>query len=724
MKRLFGFSVTAALALCLVCFAACTDDVSSNVSNQPGKFTTAPVVTLTAENGRLKVSWTDSVPKADSYDIYYIKGTYNAVQKVKTGEKLTQKQSGERISGLTNGDTYSVLVTANKSKTSSIDSAAVQLAPGGGNHTSNGNDNNNGGDDGDGDGDGDGNEGNGNEGNGNEGNGNEGNGNEGNGNEGNGNEGNGNEGNGNEGNGNEGNGNPVEPNKPVLALRSIPGAIICTWTQITPPADSFDLYYYDEGGLSAGVLKTGSKVANVTSPYTLTNLRNGGTYSVLITANRGGSAIDSAVMEGRPNAENKRGVGYDFTTARVGSKNYTFNTGRDMDLLMGGLHGIKWFYSWGVQPNAAVVSAMASRNLAFFPMVWNNNYTETAVRTAVNSIQPRPEYILAFNEPNFRRQSNMTPAQAAAAWPKLKSLANELNLKIVSPAMNFSPDAPYEDPTKWLDEFFALVPASDVAAISIHSYAAWPSALKSHVEGYKKYGKPIWVTEFSAWEDNANPTGSTINSWEKQNEYLSQAITYLELDPGVERYAWYIPKGHMADNVPPFQNLLTDVAPNNTEQSQLTQLGIIYTNLSTCDKTVWIPAGQKIDASQYTSCNLADHIDKTTFSDSVLSRPVTDTDKSAGVLEIYRFGRNMWVEYQVNLPQTKNYTLTIRYNTAITTGLYSMVDGENKEGKALNTAGAWDNYTFNLGNIEEGKHTIRLRVTNAGACALNWLQVD
>ena len=664
MKRHFSWyvTVTAALALCFACFVACSDDVSGGGS-KPGVFTKAAVVTLTAGDKQLKVEWVASVPKADSYDIYCYEGNTKTKSTIKgkDGKKVLNQKSGAVIKNLKNGTTYSVLVTANKSNTTSIDSTVAQLAP----NASGGNNNNN------------------------------------------------------NNNNNQGEGGALE-----LTVSVGSGGLICAWTPSDPPADSYDLYYYPEGGLSAAILKGGTKVPNVTSPYTLTDLTNGSTYSVIITANVGSTKVDSAVMEGRPNAQNKRGVGYDFATARVGSKNYTFNTGWEMDLLMSGLHGIKWFYAWGVQPNQAVVSAMASRNLAYFPMVWNNNWQENVVRGAVNSIQPRPEYILAFNEPNFRNQSNMTPQQAAAAWPRLKAIADELNLKIVSPAMNFSPNPPYQDPTKWLDEFFAIIPTSEVAAISIHSYAAWASALKSHVEGYKKYGLPIWVTEFSAWEDNANPTGSTLDTWQKQNEYLSQAVTYLEMDPDVERYAWYLPKGHMADNVAPMHNLLTDVQANNATQSQLTPLGIIYTNLSTCDKSVWIPAGQKIDASQYTSCNLADDIGVNgKFSGIALSRPVTDTDKSAGVLEIYNFSTGKWVEYQVDLPQAKNYTLSVRCSTSAPTGLYVSVNDNQKKNKILNSATAWVTETIDLGAFEAGKHTIRLQISQ-GSCALNWLQMD
>jgi len=48
----------------------------------------------------------------------------------------------------------------------------------------------------------------------------------------------------------------------------------------------------------------------------------------------------------------------------------------------------------------------------------------------------------------------MTPAQAAESWPKLKALAQDCGLKIVSPAMNYGTMPGYENPTRWFEEFF------------------------------------------------------------------------------------------------------------------------------------------------------------------------------------------------------------------------------------------------------------------------------
>ena len=216
-------------------------------------------------------------------------------------------------------------------------------------------------------------------------------------------------------------------------------------------------------------------------------------------------------------------------------------------------------------------------------------------------------------------------------------------------------------------------------------------------------------------------------------------LPYLELNPAVERYAWYIPKGHIGENENvtvwynnwsaskvivgyPHQNLITEV--NAGTLPKLTSLGHIFVNMTICDKTVWVPAAEKIDAAQFTDCNASDVIGTNGWRDIVRSAVCTDSDQSAGVLEINNFTNkdNMWVEYQVNLPQTKNYTLKLRYKTTQNTNMQITVDGGSQQTATLNSNN-WTTIDVNMGNLQQGNRTIRLKVTG-GNCALNWLKMD
>ena len=87
-----------------------------------GAFTAAPVLSLTSENKKITVTWTESEPQAESYDLYWIKDEYTNATYVKSGNKITDASSGYIISGLASAQIYSVVVTANKSGYNSINS--------------------------------------------------------------------------------------------------------------------------------------------------------------------------------------------------------------------------------------------------------------------------------------------------------------------------------------------------------------------------------------------------------------------------------------------------------------------------------------------------------------------------------------------------------------------------------------------------------------------------
>ena len=77
--------------------------------------------------------------------------------------------------------------------------------------------------------------------------------------------------------------------------------------------------------------------------------------------------------------------------------------------------------------------------------VYNQSEPIDRIRT-YKATHPQCEYLLAFNEPNLTDQCNYTPQQAAVQWPRLKELADELGMKLVSPAMNYGTLGGYSDP--------------------------------------------------------------------------------------------------------------------------------------------------------------------------------------------------------------------------------------------------------------------------------------
>ena len=191
-----------------------------------------------------------------------------------------------------------------------------------------------------------------------------------------------------------------------------------------------------------------------------------------------------------------------------------------------------WYYDWGVEPPA--VSQGQLSGIEWVPMIWGA-ISSGDVAGIEARIPEGSKYLLGFNEPNFKSQANLTPAQAASMWPNLEKIAADKGLQLVSPAVNWCGgcvDGVTNDPTDWLDKFFAACPGCKVDYIAIHSYAPSSAALKSYIEKFRKYNKPLWITEFAPW-DPPKPDHDGVL------KYMLEAIPILENEPLVFRYSWF-----------------------------------------------------------------------------------------------------------------------------------------------------------------------------------------
>jgi len=193
--------------------------------------------------------------------------------------------------------------------------------------------------------------------------------------------------------------------------------------------------------------------------------------------------------------------------------------------------GVSWWYNWATAPdNTAVAAAHAGLGVEFVPMVWGQAF----VANLAAQVPADARYLLGFNEPNFGSQANLTPAQAAALWPQVEAVAKAENLAIVSPAVNYcgSP-CNVTNPFDWLTEFFAACPGCKVDYIAMHWYACTGSALTSYLQQFEStFTQPLWLTEFSCLD-------ATDTSEPVQEAYMNTALSILEADPRVVRYAWF-----------------------------------------------------------------------------------------------------------------------------------------------------------------------------------------
>jgi len=254
----------------------------------------------------------------------------------------------------------------------------------------------------------------------------------------------------------------------------------------------------------------------------------------------------------------KRGIAYDLASAP------------DLQALA---RGVSWFYNWGTAPstklNLKVDAISAAYQMDYFPMLWNANADPVAM-TAYLKANPGIKYLLLMNEPNLVDQARMTPAEAAAEWPKYEGIAKAAGVKLVGPQITWGTLANYADPVVWMDEFIDTYQSHNggrspqIDYLGFHWY---DYGLGAQLDRLTRYGKPFWVTEMANWHSNND--GAQIDTLDKQKTQMAEMVALCEARDDVFRYAWFM--GRMSPD-PHFTSLLA-------ADGALSALGELYLSL-------------------------------------------------------------------------------------------------------------------------------------------------
>jgi len=379
----------------------------------------------------------------------------------------------------------------------------------------------------------------------------------------------------------------------------------------------------------------------------------------------------------------KRGIGFNRISAQMAK-------------ILGSV--ISWAYNWGPSCSDDVAEAFDQGGVEFVPMAWNSMADYQKIGQFIKA-HPTIKHILGYNEPNLTDQCNETPSQTAQTWNNFINFAKENNLSAVSPAMNYGTLPGYSDPWKWLDEFYSFnnINSDDISATAIHCYMADAGAQTGFAQKFEKYSKPIWVTEFAAWENN-NPS-----SPEGQQAFLSKMVNAFEQNPNIGRYAWFMYDYAKSPDVYPYIGLYY------TFDQIITDLGLIYFNMSSFDSDVVYPQGKWFPAEHYSACS----------TDTEIS---ISSDPSGGNLMISGFNKGKFAEYNVQLVKGDNY-LNIRYSTNRESEFVVTV-GEKTVTQILPSDGSnWLNSKIKITSETSGKATIRISVAS-GRLNINRLAVS
>ena len=247
----------------------------------------------------------------------------------------------------------------------------------------------------------------------------------------------------------------------------------------------------------------------------------------------------------------KRGIAYDVATAG------------DLNALV---PGVSWWYNWSPRPKLTPPTGTD-----FVPMVWNFAFNDAEIEALLKA-NPQYKYLLVINEPNLYGQATTTPADAAAAWPRLEALATKTGVKIVGPQITWGTLNGFTDPVVWMDAFYTAYRNANGGRdprIDMLSFHWYDYGLDAQLDRLKKYGKTFWVTEFANWHQGDGD--AQIDSVVKQKKQMKDMVAMLEARADVYRYAWFTGRW---DNDTHFSSLLVD-----KQDGQLTELGQYYLSL-------------------------------------------------------------------------------------------------------------------------------------------------
>lgn len=217
----------------------------------------------------------------------------------------------------------------------------------------------------------------------------------------------------------------------------------------------------------------------------------------------------------------------------------------------------KWFYSW----NSAIPEGIPD-GISFIPMIYRYGGDPTTISApAAAAKKAGINELLGFNEPDVKKQGNMTLEETLSAWPLLM----ETGMRLGSPGC-VHPDKEY------MIDFMKGVKERGLRVdfINVHSYGGPnPEALVKRLENVHRMfdERPLWITEFAVGDWEAESVEKNRHKPETVLRFMERVLPMLDKLDFLERYAWFPAK---TTSIP----LGTSALFN--EDGSLTRLGECY----------------------------------------------------------------------------------------------------------------------------------------------------
>jgi len=188
----------------------------------------------------------------------------------------------------------------------------------------------------------------------------------------------------------------------------------------------------------------------------------------------------------------------------------------------------KWFYTWN-----HMIPEGLPQGVEFIPMIYRYGGNAQVIADAAASAKKAGiTELLGFNEPDVKKQGNMTMQETLDAWPLLM----ETGMRLGSPGC-VHPDK------EWMVEFMAGVKERKLRVdfVCVHSYGGPnPEALVKRLENiHKMFGCPLWITEFAVGDWEAKSVETNRHKPEAVLRFMEKVLPRLDKLDFLERYAWF-----------------------------------------------------------------------------------------------------------------------------------------------------------------------------------------
>ena len=188
----------------------------------------------------------------------------------------------------------------------------------------------------------------------------------------------------------------------------------------------------------------------------------------------------------------------------------------------------RWFYTWN-----SAIPADLPKGVEFIPMIYRHSGNAQAITAAAAAARKAGiRELLGFNEPDVKKQGNMSIEKTLEAWPLLMQTGMRLG----------SPGCVHPD-REWMTAFMAGVKERNLRVdfVCVHSYGGpSPEALVRRLEKvHQMFERPIWITEFAVGDWEAASPGANRHKPETVLRFMEKVLPMLDRLDFVERYAWF-----------------------------------------------------------------------------------------------------------------------------------------------------------------------------------------